>query len=197
MDYSLNLCFAGFNLKMRKFKQERKEKEQLRQSMSQQSSVCCDKHSSKCLRKSVTTIFLLSQHKGLNIEKLCRDKRQHVTTEHEKNVTSQMRQREIMLQQGFLCWMSKPGGTCRDTRRRKKAEILSRQGILCRDKKLKSNIGRILRQKISCRDTDYCTLEVLLRQCMKKFCHGKVMNVATLKDKVSGQRNKVGQVMLT
>ena len=48
------------------------------------------------------TIILLSQHKGLNIEEeLCRDKRQHVATEHGKSVTSQLRQREIMLQQGL------------------------------------------------------------------------------------------------
>ena len=33
----------------------------------------------------------------------CRDKTQCVATEHEKNVTSQLRQREIMLRQGFLC----------------------------------------------------------------------------------------------
>ena len=42
------------------------------------------------------------------------------------------------------------------------------------------------RHKIFCRDTNYCNLEVLLKQCMKKFCRDKVMNVATLKDKVSG-----------
>ena len=48
------------------------------------------------------TIFLLSQQKGLSIEEeLCRDKRQRVTIEHEKNVTSQLRQREIMLRQGL------------------------------------------------------------------------------------------------
>ena len=42
------------------------------------------------------------------------------------------------------------------------------------------------RHKISYRDTDYSNLEVLLKQCMKKFCRDKVMNVETLKDKVSG-----------
>ena len=48
------------------------------------------------------TIFLLSQQKGLSIEEeLCRDKRQRVAIEHEKNVTSQLRQREIMLRQGL------------------------------------------------------------------------------------------------
>ena len=48
------------------------------------------------------TIFLLSQPKGQNIEEeLCRDKRQRVAIEHEKNVTSQLRQRAIMLRQGL------------------------------------------------------------------------------------------------
>ena len=48
------------------------------------------------------TIFLLSQYKGLNIEEeLCHDKRQRVATEHGKNVTSQLRQREIMLRHGL------------------------------------------------------------------------------------------------
>ena len=89
MDYSPTLCFVGFNSKMRKSQQERREKEQLHQSMLRQSSMCHEKGPSKWLRKSVTTIFLLSQHKGLNIEDdLCRDKRQCVTTEHGKNVTS-------------------------------------------------------------------------------------------------------------
>ena len=37
-----------------------------------------------------------------------------------------------------------------------------------------------------CHNTDYCNLESLLRHCMKKFCRDKVMNVETLKDKVSG-----------
>ena len=116
MDYSPTSCFVSFNSKMRKIQQERREKEQLQQSMSQQSFVCHNKRLSEWLRKNVMTIFLLSQHKGLDIEeKLCRNKRQRVATEHEKKVTSQLRQREIMLQQGFLCWMSKPEGTCRDT----------------------------------------------------------------------------------
>ena len=37
------------------------------------------------------------------------------------------------------------------------------------------------------------------RHCMKKFCRDKVMNVATLKDKVCGpgRETKSGQVMLT
>ena len=135
MDYSPNLCFVGFNLKMRKFMKERREKDQLRQSMSRQSAVCRDKRSSKWLRKFVTTIFLLSQHKGLNIEeKLCCNKRQSVATEHEKNVTSQLRQREIMLRQGFLCWMSKPGGTCHDIKAPVATIEKGRKQRFCRDK---------------------------------------------------------------
>ena len=135
MDYSLTLCFASFNLKRRKFKQERREKEQLQQSMSRQSSMCCDKRSSKWLRKYVTTIFLMSQHKGLNLEEeLCRDKIQRVTTEHEKNVTSQLRQREIILRQGFFCWMSKLEGTCRDIKAPVTTLETGRKQRLCHDK---------------------------------------------------------------
>ena len=44
----------------------------------------------------------MSQHKRLNIEEeLYRDKRQRIATEHGKNVTSQLRQRKIMLRQGL------------------------------------------------------------------------------------------------
>ena len=104
MDYSLNLCFVGFNSKRRKIQQERRNKEQLQQSMSRHSFVCRDKRPSKWLKKNLKTVFLLSQHKGLNLEEeLCREKRQLVMTEHEKKVTSQLRQREIMLRQGFFC----------------------------------------------------------------------------------------------
>ena len=49
--------------------------------------------------------------------------------------------------------LSRHKSSCLDTRKRKKAEILSQQGILCCDKKLKSNIGRILRQISLCCDT--------------------------------------------
>ena len=91
------------------------------------------------------------------------------------------------------------------------------QGIICSDKKLESNIGRILRHIslccnimknrrhnlchniiFSCRDTDYCSLEIFLRHCMKKFCCDKVMNVATLKNTISGpdKETKSRQVML-
>ena len=117
-------------------------------------------------------IFLLSQHKGLNIEEeLCRDKRQRVATEHGKNVTSQLRQRKIMLRQGLSAecqHQEEPVATLETGRKQK----------IYRDKKLKRNKGRILRQVslccdilknrrknlchdgiFSCRDTDYCNLE--------------------------------------
>ena len=73
-------------------------------------------------------IFLLSQHKGMNIkEELCYNKRQCVAIEHGKNVTSQLRQRKIMLRQGLSvgCQHQEESvrhkSSCRDTRNRKKA----------------------------------------------------------------------------
>ena len=134
MDYSPNLCFASFNLKGGNLSKKEEKK-------SNCSSLCLDsvllsrQRSSKWLRKSVTTIFLLSQHKGLNIkEKLCHDKRQRVATKHKKNVTSQLRQREIMLRQGFLCWMSKPGGTYRDIKAPVVTLETGRKQRFCHDK---------------------------------------------------------------
>ena len=92
MDYLPTLCFEDFNSKSRKFQQEIREKEQLQHSILRQSFVCRDKRLRKWLGKSVMTIFLLSQHKGLNIEEeLCRNKRQRVVKEHGKFVTSQLR----------------------------------------------------------------------------------------------------------
>ena len=89
MYYSPTFCFVGFNSKRRKIQQERRKKEELQQFMSRQSFVCRDKCPSEMLRKNVTAIFLLSQHKGLSIEEeLCCDKRQRVAIEHEKNETS-------------------------------------------------------------------------------------------------------------
>ena len=35
-------------------------------------------------------------------------------TEYRRRAISQHKIGEIMLRQGFLCWMSKPGGTCND-----------------------------------------------------------------------------------
>ena len=92
MDYLPTLCFEDFNSKRRKFQQEIREKEQLQHSILRQSFVCRDKRPRKWLGKYVMTIFLLSQHKGLNIEEeLCRNKRQRVVKEHGKFVTSQLR----------------------------------------------------------------------------------------------------------
>ena len=114
--------------------------------------------------------------------------------------------------------LSRHKSSCRDTRNGKKTEILSQQSILSRDKKLKSNTRRIMRHISLCCDTrknirqNLCrdikapvatliiaTWKSLLRQCMKKFYHDKVMNVGSLKDKVSGphKETKSQQVMLT
>ena len=66
---------------------------------------------------------------------------------------------------------------------------------------MKNRRKNVCRDRIfSCRNTDYYNLEkpieiermhtITIRQsisrnCMKKFCHDKVMNMVTLKDKVS------------
>ena len=86
----------------------------------------------------------------------------------------------MMLRQGFLCWMSKPGGTCRDIK----------SLVMTRETNRRQNL---------CRDIDYWNLENLLRYCKKKYCRDKVMNVITLKDKVSSsdRETKSRQVMLT
>ena len=68
MEYLSNLCFVGFYSKRRKFQQERREKEQLQQSMSRLKFVCHDKLPSKWLRNRVATIFSMSQHKSLNVD---------------------------------------------------------------------------------------------------------------------------------
>ena len=83
-------------------------------------------------------------------------------------------------------------------------------------KKKRQNLCR--NRIFTCRDTDYCNLEKpvetirirrrktslatrqsMLRHYMKKFYCDKVMNVATLKDKISGpnRETKSQQVMLT
>ena len=54
-------------------------------------------------------------------------------TEHEKNVTNELRKREMMLRQGFLCWMSKPGGTCHDIKAPVATLTSGREQNLCRD----------------------------------------------------------------
>ena len=82
MNYSPTLCFASFNSKRGNFSKKEEKK-------CNYSSLCCDKHLSKWVRKSVMTIFPLLQHKRLNIEEeLCHDKIFPIATEHGKNVTS-------------------------------------------------------------------------------------------------------------
>ena len=73
-----------------------------------------------------------------------------------------------MLRQGFLSWLSKPGGTYRD---------------------IKAPVATLI----------IATWKILLRHCMKTLCRDKVMNVATLEDKVSGpdRETKSRKVMLT
>ena len=57
----------------------------------------------------------------------------------------------------------------------------------------------LLRQKEYVEERPIATRKSMSRHCMKKFCHDNVMNVATLKDKVSGpdRETKSRQVMLT
>ena len=54
-------------------------------------------------------------------------------------------------------------------------------------------------ERIHRRKTSLATRKSMSRHCMKKFCRNKVMNVATLKDKISGpdKETKSRQVMLT
>ena len=63
MDYLQTLCFAGINSKRRDFQQEIREKQQLQQSLSQQSSLGRDKRLKKWLENFMETIFYVSQHK--------------------------------------------------------------------------------------------------------------------------------------
>ena len=57
----------------------------------------------------------MSQHKGLNKEEeLCRDKRQLVATDNEKNMTNQLRHREFMLRQDFQQVVNIRQDLCRD-----------------------------------------------------------------------------------
>ena len=70
--------------------------------------MCHDKRPSEWLRKNVTTLILLSQHKGLNIEEeLCRD-----------NIFS--------CRDTDYCNLEKPVETLYE-------EVMSRQGDECRD----------------------------------------------------------------
>ena len=70
--------------------------------------MCRDKCLRKWLRKSVTTIFPLLQHKRLNIEEeLCRDR-----TWEECNKSVKTKKDNVVTR--FVNWMSKPGRTCHD-----------------------------------------------------------------------------------
>ena len=62
MEYLQNLCFAGVNSKRGDFQQERREKQQLQQSLSQQSLVCHDKRLREMASYVVITFSML-QHK--------------------------------------------------------------------------------------------------------------------------------------
>ena len=107
---------------------------------------------------------------------------------------------------------------------RRDKKLKSNTGRILRQISLCCNIMKNIRQNL-CHDriffycdTNYCNLEKpietericrrktfivtrqsMLRHCMKNFCHDKVLNVATLKDKVSGpdKETKSRQVMLT
>ena len=101
--------------------------------------------------------------------------------------------------------MSKQGGTCRNIKAPTATLETGRKQRFCRNNKLNSDTGRILRHINLCSDIrknimqNLCrdikspvatliiaTWKILLRHCMKKLCLDKVMNVATLEDKVSG-----------
>ena len=101
----------------------------------------------------------------------------------------------------FVSWMSTPGKTYRDIKAHVTTLETGRKQKFYRDKKLKSNTGRILRHISLCCNimTNRRQNLLLLRHCMKKLCRDKVMNVATLKDKVSGsdRETKSRRVMLT
>ena len=75
MDYSLTLCFAGFNSKMRKIQKERREKEQLQQSMSRQTSKRMAKEKCHDSISSVTTQRIEYRRRAMSQQKtVCRDR---------------------------------------------------------------------------------------------------------------------------
>ena len=87
MDYSPTLCFASFNSKRRKIQQEKREKEQLQQSMSRQSFVCRDKRPSKWHIKYPVATLIIATWKILLrhcMKKLCREKEINITTLEDK-----------------------------------------------------------------------------------------------------------------
>ena len=90
--------------------------------------------------------------------------------------------------------MSTPGRTCRDI----KAYVAtletkeSRNSITTKYPMSRQEIKEQYRKNT-------VTDQLMLRHYMKKFCHDKVMNVVTLKDKISGpdRETKSRQEMLT
>ena len=158
--------------------------------MSRQSSVCCDKHPSKWLRKichdnnsSIATQRTEYRRGAMSQQKTtCRNR-----TWEECNKSAEKKKDNVATR--FVSWKSTSGRTCRDIKAPIATLKTGREHKFYRNKRLKSNTGRILRHinlycdiirnrrqnlcrdKIfSCRDTDYCNLESLLRHCMKKCC---------------------------
>ena len=68
MEYLQTLCFARVNSKRIDFKQEKREKEQLQQSMSQLKFVCRDKLPSNYQRNRVAITFPVSQQHNLIVD---------------------------------------------------------------------------------------------------------------------------------
>ena len=82
MEYSPTLCFAGFISK--KKNPARKKRKTAIAAVYVAIEFCVPRQTSKLI-----------------VKELCRDKRQCVAPKNGKNLTSQLRQRKFMLQQGF------------------------------------------------------------------------------------------------
>ena len=103
--------------------------------MSRHSSECRDKRPSKWLRKFVMTIFLLSQHKGLNIEEelchenktACRDR-----TWEECNQSVETKKDNVVTR--FVSWMPTSGRTYRDIKALVATLEIGRKQKFCHDK---------------------------------------------------------------
>ena len=79
MEYLKTLCFAEVNSKRRDFQQERREKQELQQPLSRQSSVCRDKTSKQMARELCrNNIFCVATQDLKMVDELCCNKRQHV-----------------------------------------------------------------------------------------------------------------------
>ena len=122
------------------------------------------------------------QTSKLIAKKLCLDKRQRVTTENEKNLTIQLRQRKFMLRQGFSvgCQHQEKFITTNETGRRHK---------LCRDKGssvttlIIASWKILLRQKKSFRERPLSLQGNVCRETEQiNICRNKKMYVATLKE---------------